>query len=130
MKARIILADDHEIVRKGMRSLLDGQFPWEVCAEAENGREAVDKVLELKPDLIVLDLSMPILNGLEAAREIREVAPKTKIVIFSMHDSPRIAEEAQRAGADAYLAKTVHFTELQKTIAALLNKAGTYADNS
>jgi two-component system response regulator NreC len=121
MKARILLADDHEIVRKGIRSLLDGQFPWEVTGEAENGREAVDKVLELKPDLVVLDLSMPGLNGLEAAREIRDLAPKTKIIIFSMHDSPRIAEEAKRAGADAYLVKTAHFTELQKTIAALLN---------
>ena len=121
MKARIVLADDHEIVRKGIRSLLDGNFPWEVYAEAENGREAVDKVLELKADLVVLDLSMPVLNGLEAAREIREAAPKTKIIIFSMHDSPRIAEEAKRAGADAYIAKTSHFTELQNTIASLLN---------
>jgi DNA-binding NarL/FixJ family response regulator len=121
MKARIVLADDHEIVRKGIRSLLDGQFPWEVCGEAENGKEAVAKVLELNPDLVVLDLSMPVLNGLEAAREIRQLSPKTKIIIFSMHDSPRIAEEAQRAGADAYLAKTAHFTELQKTIAALLS---------
>jgi DNA-binding NarL/FixJ family response regulator len=128
MKARIVLADDHEIVRKGIRSLLDGKFPWEVCGEAENGREAVDKVLELKADIVVLDLSMPILNGLEAAREIRAVAPKTKIIIFSMHDSPRIAEEAKRAGADAYLAKTAHFTELQKTIAALLN--GTHAQSN
>lgn len=128
MKARIVLADDHEIVRKGIRSLLDGQFAWKVCGEAENGREAVDRVLELKPDLVVLDLSMPVLNGLEAAREIRHVAPKTKIIIFSMHDSPRIAEEAKRAGADAYLVKTAHFTELQKTIAALLNGKHTQTD--
>jgi DNA-binding NarL/FixJ family response regulator len=66
---------------------------------------------------------MPVLNGLEAAREIRKAAPSTKIIIFSMHDSPRIAEEAKRAGADAYVVKTAHFTELQKTIAELLNGA-------
>jgi DNA-binding NarL/FixJ family response regulator len=121
MKARIVLADDHEIVRKGIRSLLEGQFPWEICGEAENGRDAVGKVLELKADLVVLDLSMPVLNGLEAAREIRKEAPATKIIIFSMHDSPRIADEAKRSGADAYVVKTAHFTELQKTIAELLN---------
>jgi DNA-binding NarL/FixJ family response regulator len=120
MKARILLADDHEIVRKGIKSLLDGQFPWEVCGEAENGREAVEKVDELHPDLVILDLSMPLLNGIEAAREIRRRAPNVKIVIFSMHDSARIAEEAKNAGADAYLAKTAHFSDLQKTIANLL----------
>ena len=125
MKARILLADDHEIVRKGIRSLLDGQFPWEVCGEADNGREAVDKVLSLRPDLVILDLSMPLLNGIEAAREIRRLAPATKIVIFSMHDSARIAEEARNAGADAYLAKTAHFNDLQKTIAGLLGESTT-----
>jgi DNA-binding NarL/FixJ family response regulator len=122
MKARILLADDHEIVRKGIKSLLDGQFPWEVCGEAENGREAVDKVLNLHPDLVILDLSMPVLNGIEAAREIRRLAPSTKIVIFSMHDSARVAEEAKNAGADAYLAKTAHFNTLQQTIAGLLGQ--------
>jgi DNA-binding NarL/FixJ family response regulator len=124
MKARIVLADDHEIVRKGIRSLLDGQFSWEVCGEAENGREAVNKVKELQPDLVVLDLSMPVMNGIEAAREIRQIAPKIKIIIFSMHDSERIAEEAKRAGADAYLAKTAHFNEMQKIIGGLLGLDG------
>jgi DNA-binding NarL/FixJ family response regulator len=122
MNARIVLADDHEIVRSGIRSLLDGHYPWEVCGEAENGQEAVEKVLSLKPELVVLDLSMPIMNGIEAAREIRKKAPSTKIVIFSMHDSPRIAEEAVQAGADAYLAKTAHFSELEKVISSLLQQ--------
>jgi len=120
MTGRIVLADDHEIVRSGIRTLLDGHQPWEVCGEAQNGKEAVEKVLTLKPDLVVLDLSMPVMNGIEAAREIRQKAPATKIVIFSMHDSPRIAEEAVRAGADAYLAKTAHFGELERVIASLL----------
>jgi DNA-binding NarL/FixJ family response regulator len=121
MTARIVLADDHEIVRTGIRTLLDGHPPWQVCGEAENGKEAVEKVLKLKPDLVVLDLSMPLMNGIEAAREIRKQSPQTKIIIFSMHDSPRIAEEAVHAGADAYLAKTAHFSELEKAIATLLN---------
>jgi DNA-binding NarL/FixJ family response regulator len=122
VSARILLADDHEIIRSGIKTLLAGRGPWEICGEAENGREAVEKVLSLKPDLVVLDLSMPIMNGIEAAREIRQKAPRTKIVIFSMHDSARIAEEATRAGADAYLAKTAHFSELENTIAALLSR--------
>src|SRR5580693_7317387 len=121
MTARIVLADDHEIVRTGIRTLLDGHHPWEVCGEAENGKEAVEKVLAMKPELVVLDLSMPVMNGIWAARELRMTAPATKIVIFSMHDSPRIAEEAVQAGADAYLAKTSHFSELQKVISSLLN---------
>lgn len=120
MKARILLADDHEIVRKGIRSLLEGKFSWEVVGEADNGRDAVTKVVQLAPDLIVLDLSMPILNGLEAAREIRKIAPKTKIIIFSMFDSPHIVKEALNAGADAYLAKTAQFNELERTVASLL----------
>jgi DNA-binding NarL/FixJ family response regulator len=71
--------------------------------------------------MVVLDLSMPVMNGIEAAREIRKRSPATKIVIFSMHDSPRIAEEAVQAGADAYLAKTAHFSELERVIGSLLN---------
>jgi DNA-binding NarL/FixJ family response regulator len=121
MTSRILLADDHEIVRSGMKSLLDAHHPWVVCGEAENGKQAVEKVMELKPDMVVLDLSMPVMNGIEAAREIRKRAPATKIVIFSMHDSPRIAEEAVQAGADAYLAKTAHFSELERVIGSLLN---------
>jgi DNA-binding NarL/FixJ family response regulator len=121
VKARILLADDHEIVRRGIRSLLEGQAAWEICGEAANGQEAVVKVAQLSPDVVVLDLSMPILNGLEAAREIRRVAPKTKIIIFSMFDSPHIVREALHAGADAYLAKTAQFNELEHTVAGLLN---------
>lgn len=121
MTSRIVLADDHEIVRSGMKSLLDGHHLWKVCGEATNGQEAVEEVLQLKPDMVVLDLSMPVMNGIEAAREIRKKAPSTKIVIFSMHDSPRIAEEAVQAGADAYLAKTAHFGEMERVIGSLLD---------
>jgi YesN/AraC family two-component response regulator len=80
---RVVLADDHEMVRRGMRSIVDGHPPWTVCEEAENGQQAIDLVLELKPDLIVLDLSMPVMNGLQAAAKIRQLVPSTKILILS-----------------------------------------------
>jgi DNA-binding NarL/FixJ family response regulator len=120
MAARILLVDDHEVVRRGLKLLLQSNSEWEVCGEAENGKEAIDQVLTLKPNLVILDLSMPVMGGLEAARKIRSVSPKTKILIFSMHDSPRLAEEVERAGADGYVSKTAVSTELQKTISSLL----------
>lgn len=120
MSARILLVDDHEVVRRGVKLLLQNQAGWEVCGEAQNGKEAIDQVVNLKPDLVILDLSMPVMGGLEAAREIRRVAPGTKILIFTMHDSPRLAAEVERAGADGYVSKTALSAELQKTITNLL----------
>ena len=120
MAARILLADDFDIVRSGIRALLDGPPGWEICGEAANGREAVEKTLELKPDLVVLDVSMPIMNGIEAARQIRTFAPATKIVIFSVHRSAQLLEQAKEAGVDACLAKGAAAEELRNTVAALL----------
>jgi DNA-binding NarL/FixJ family response regulator len=120
MAARILLVDDHEVVRRGVKLLLQHQPEWEVCGEAQNGKEAIDQVVILKPDLVILDLSMPVMGGLEAAREIRRVSPGTKILIFTMHDSPRLAAEVERAGADGYVSKTALSAELQKTITILL----------
>jgi two-component system response regulator NreC len=120
-KARILVVDDHQVVRSGIRNLLDSQSRWEVCGEAENGREGVAKAIELKPDLIILDLSMPLMNGFEAAEEIRRLAPNTKIVIFSMHDSRQISEQALRSGADAYVVKSSLFGELENVIHSLLD---------
>ncbi len=121
MAARILLVDDHEVVRRGLKLLLQHNSEWEVCGEAENGMEAIDQVLTLKPNLVILDLSMPVMGGLEAARKIRTVSPKTKILIFTMHDSPKLAEEVERAGADGYVSKTAVSAELQKTISSLLD---------
>lgn len=120
-KARILIADDHQVVRSGVRNLLDGHTRWEICGEAENGREAVAKVIELKPDMIILDLSMPLMNGFEAAAEIRKAAANTKIIVFSMHDSRQISEQAIRSGADAYVVKNSLFGELERTIHMLLD---------
>src|ERR1700730_15032006 len=102
---RVVLADDHEIVRKGIRAIINRHPPWTVCGEAENGQQAIDLVLELKPDLVVLDLSMPVMNGLQAAAKIRQLAPSTKILILSMHDSLQVEHQALAVGADAFLAK-------------------------
>jgi DNA-binding NarL/FixJ family response regulator len=118
--ARILLADDHELIRKGLRALIEVNKEWLVCGEASNGEEAVERVLELKPDLIILDVTMPVLNGLQAARKIRSLAPQVKILILSMHDSPQLANEALRLGADAYLIKSGPQAQLLETIATLL----------
>ena len=118
---RILLVDDHEVMRRGIRALLGGEGPWEIAGEAQNGKEAVEKVEELKPDLIVLDLTMPVMNGLEAARAIRKIAPRTKILIFSMHESPQITREAKDAGADAFLSKSAMADELPLLVKRLLD---------
>jgi len=118
-RPRIVLADDHEVIRRGIRSLLDGAS-LEVCGEASNGQEAIEKVLSLKPDLVVMDVSMPVMNGIEATRQIRSVSPSTKVVIFSMHDSPQITSAAKAAGAAACLTKTSLGDQLQKVIAEVL----------
>ncbi len=117
-----MLVDDHEIVRQGLKLILarEGDSAWEICGEAENGLEAVEKVGELKPDLVILDVSMPIMNGFEAARQIRVLAPATKIVMLSMHDSPQAAQQAKQAGADAYVVKSHSSRELHQLIAAML----------
>jgi DNA-binding NarL/FixJ family response regulator len=120
---RVVLADDHEIVRKGIRAIVDRHPPWTVCGEAENGQQAIDLVLELKPDLVVLDLSMPVMNGLQAAAKIRRLAPSTKILILSMHDSPQVEHQALAVGADAFLAKGASPDTFIRTVTTLLDRA-------
>jgi DNA-binding NarL/FixJ family response regulator len=113
---RVLIADDHEMVRRGIRALIEQHESWQVCGEATNGQEAVDLTVSLQPELIVLDLSMPVMNGIQVAKKIREVAPGTKIIVLSMHDSPHARREAQNAGAHAYIAKTAAATELAEAI--------------
>lgn len=103
---RILLADDHDIMRRGLRNLLETHPGWEVCGEAANGREAVKLARELKPDIVVLDLSMPELNGLEATRQIRKELPQTEVLIFTMHDTEQLVREVLAAGARGYVLKS------------------------
>ena len=116
---RLLVADDHEIVRKGVRSLLEAQPGWQVLAEASNGREAVEKAKRLKPDVAVLDIGMPSLNGLEAARQILKNDPLIKIVILTMHDSDNLIREVLKVGARGYVSKTDAIRDLVTAINAV-----------
>lgn len=118
--ARIVVADDHEVVRSGIQAMIAAHASWEVCGSAENGEEAVELVVELKPDLIILDLSMPVMNGLQAAIKIRRLAPSTKILILSMHDASLVKQVASLCGADAYVGKNAPRATMINTVAALL----------
>src|SRR5882672_2617193 len=116
---RIVLADDHEVVRQGLRVLLEAQPGWEVVGEAENGREAVDKVRQLKPDIVVLDIGMPELNGFEATRQILKAAPQTEVLILTMHESEQIVREVLDAGARGYVLKSDAGRDLVAAVEAL-----------
>ena len=103
---RILIADDHEIVRRGLRALLESRPGWEVAGEAITGRQAVEEAKRLTPDLIIMDITMPEMNGLEATRQILRAAPKTEILILSVHDSEQLIREVLEAGARGYVLKS------------------------
>jgi len=116
---RILIADDHEVARKGIRALLEGHPSWEVCAEAKDGREAVDLAARTKPQLVLLDIGMPNLNGLEAARQILAASPDVAILILTMHDSDNVVREVLRAGARGFLLKSDAGKDLVAAVEAL-----------
>jgi len=116
---RILIADDHEVVRRGIRSLLESHPGWEVCREAGDGREAVELCKELNPDLILLDIGMPNLNGLDATRQIVINCPQTRILILTIHDSEQVVLEAQAAGARGFLLKSDLGRDLVSAVEAL-----------
>jgi DNA-binding NarL/FixJ family response regulator len=122
--ARILIADDHPDIRAGVRALLSRNPDCEVCGEAKNGREAVEKVQQLVPDLIVLDVSMPVMGGIEAAREIRRIAPATKIILFSMYEDRQTETAGRQAGADAIIRKSEAATSLMPAVERLSNGHG------
>src|SRR5438105_6425408 len=115
---RLLVADDHDVVRKGVRTLLEEQPGWEVAAEAADGREAVEKAKLVQPDVTILDLSMPELNGLEAAKEILKTVP-TKVLILTMYDSDPLIRQTLEAGARGYLLKSDAGRDLVSAIDAL-----------
>jgi DNA-binding NarL/FixJ family response regulator len=115
-KLRIILGDDHTIVRHGLRKILEARRDWDVVAEAGDGRDAVRKVLEQEPDVAVLDIGMPLLNGIEATRQIAKRAPTVKVLILSMHSDEAYITQALQAGAKGYLLKDSADTDLIRGI--------------
>ena len=102
---RILIADDHAVVRTGLRTLLESRSGWEVCAEAADGREAIEKAARHKPHVAVLDIGMPLLNGVEATRRIRKSSPDTEILILTMHESEDLVQQVIEAGARGYILK-------------------------
>ena len=111
-KLRVLIVDDHGIVRAGIRSLLDGQSDMEVVGEAAGGEEAIEKANELKPDLVLMDIAMPGMNGIEATRRIKEELPDTSVLVLSMHDDEEFFFPVLRAGASGYILKEAEPQEL------------------
>jgi DNA-binding NarL/FixJ family response regulator len=106
MPLRILVVDDHAVVRRGVRSLLESHEGWEVCGEATTGRDAVEQSRRLRPDVVVMDLSLPELNGLDATRQILKDAPDTEVLVLTMHHSEELARDVLQAGARGYVLKS------------------------
>lgn len=119
MTTRIILADDHGIMREGLRALLEKQSGIEVIAEADNGRTTVELSRELKPDVVIIDIAMPDLNGIEATRQIVAESPGVKVIALSMHSDRKFVREMLSAGASGYMLKDSAFEELDKAVSTV-----------
>ncbi len=117
---KIFLADDHTIVRQGLAKLLEAEPNIKVVGEAQDGREAVNKVQKLNPDIVIMDIAMPLLNGIEATRQIKKILPQTKIIILSMHSHDRYISELINLGASGYLLKDSTGGEIVKAVSAAM----------
>lgn len=116
---RILIADDHEVVRRGIRTLLEGHPGWEIIGEAKDGREAVERAKELRPDLVLLDIGMPKLNGLDALRQIVGTCPLTRVLVLTMHDSEQVVRDILAVGARGFLLKSDAGHDLVTAVEAL-----------
>ena len=121
MSLKVILADDHSIVRKGLRSLIEEQGKMQVAGEADNGRKVIELVNQHNPDVVVIDIGMPELNGIDATRHITTTYPDTKVIALSMHSDPRYIEQMLEAGASGYLLKDCAFEELIQAIDTVMS---------
>jgi DNA-binding NarL/FixJ family response regulator len=126
---RILLADDHAVVRRGLRALLEARQDFEVCAEASNGREAVELALHHKPDVAVLDISLPILNGIEATRQIRKETPGTEVMIFTLHDRESEIRDVLHAGARGYVLKSEADEQIVRAVESLARHHAYFSDH-
>jgi DNA-binding NarL/FixJ family response regulator len=118
---RILVADDHDLMRRGIKALLQSHAGWEVCGEAHTGREAVAKAEELKPDVVILDISMPDLNGVDAAKRIRKSSPDTEVLILSVHYSDQLIRDILEAGVRGYIVKSDSDRDLIIAVETLAN---------
>ena len=126
----ILIADDHALIRRGMRTLLESQPNWQVCGEAQNGREALEEARRLKPDLAVLDITMPELNGLEAIARIRKEVPETRVLVLTMHDDKELIQAAVKAGAHGYLLKSDSERDLIVAVDRLAHHKGFFPQSA
>ena len=120
MPSRILLADDHEIVRRGLRAILAARPEWEICAEATNGRQALEQAKQFKPDLVIMDIGMPDLNGLSATRQILKELPHTEVLIVTIHEPEHLVRAVLDAGAHGFLLKSDAGRDLIAAVDALL----------
>ncbi|HVK40908.1 MAG: DNA-binding response regulator [Phenylobacterium sp.] len=116
---RILIADDHEIVRRGVRNIVEGHLGWEVCGEAADGQSALKLAIQEKPDVMVLDVSLPVMNGIAVTRRMRQDAPETNVLLFTMHDDDETVSAGLSAGARGYLLKVESRHHLEAAISAL-----------
>jgi len=120
MSTRILIVDDHDVVRQGVCSLLSTHSDWEICGEASSGAEAISAVSALKPDVVILDITMPGMSGLDAAARIAELGTGARILIFTMHESRRMADDIREAGAQGYVQKSQAGRDLIVAVERLL----------
>jgi DNA-binding NarL/FixJ family response regulator len=116
---RVLLADDHQVMRRGLRAVIETMEGWEVCSEVETGREAVSEAERLHPEIAVLDMTMPGLNGLEATRQIRKASPETEVLIFTGHETEELVHQVFEAGARSYILKTDGKDQLEAALRSL-----------
>jgi DNA-binding NarL/FixJ family response regulator len=116
---RILIADDHEIVRKGVRDVIEGHPGWQVCAEASDGQQALDMAMQQRPDVAVLDVSLPNLNGVALTRRLRKECPSVRVLLFTMHDDDETVSAGLAAGARGYVLKSDSESHLEAAISAL-----------
>lgn len=128
MAVKILIADDHEIVREGIRRVLEARPEWQICGEACNGQEAVRMARELAPDVIIMDVSMPVMSGFEAADEISRLPMCSRVLFFTMHDSGSMAGTARRSGGQGFVVKSRAAQDLIQALERLL-RGGTFFDS-